>query len=117
MPHESDKTSLIRTYSLLGSGQYADKSDHSNATIDLQPENIFALQPVLRNGYDFSDGVGTISEGLLRRIWRVYGARRLLKPTALQIRFQGYKGMVSVDSRLQGEVLKLRSNMQVLHTP
>ena len=72
---------------------------------------MFELQPVLRNGYDFSDGVGTISEALLRRIWRIYGTRRLLKPTALQIRFQGYKGMVSLDSRLRGEMLMLRSNM------
>lgn len=69
---------------------------------------------VTRNGYDFSDGVGTISEDLLRRVWRVYGTRRALKPTALQIRFQGYKGMVALDSRLTGERIMLRSNMLVM---
>lgn len=67
--------------------------------------------PVVRNGYDFSDGVGTISEQLLRRVWNTYGTRRLIKPTALQIRFQGYKGMVSLDDRLRGEVIMLRENM------
>ena len=55
----------------------------SNAIIDLQETNVFDAQVVFRNGYDFSDGVGTISEQLLRRVWRVYGARRLVKPTAL----------------------------------
>lgn len=69
------------------------------------------ISPVVRDGYDFSDGVGTISEKLLRRVWKVYGKQRLLKPSALQIRFQGYKGMVSLDCRLPGEVLMLRDNM------
>ena len=75
-------------------------------------ESVFQLQMVLRNNYDFSDGVGTISEDILRRVWRVYGTRRSIKPTALQIRFQGYKGMVSLDSRLRGEKLMLRDNMK-----
>lgn len=69
------------------------------------------IVPIVRNGYDFSDGVGTISPALLRRVWRVYGTRRLLKPTALQIRLGGSKGMVSVDSRLPGEVICIRDNM------
>jgi hypothetical protein len=83
----------------------------TNATIDLAEENVSTLTAITRNGYDFSDGVGTISQDLLRRVWRVYGTRRTLKPTALQIRFKGYKGMVSLDSRLRGEKLMLRDNM------
>ena len=84
---------------------------HSNATIDLQVGNVATTAPIERNGYDFSDGVGTISEALLRRVWKTYGKQRLIKPTALQIRFQGYKGMVSLDRRLPGETLMLRDNM------
>lgn len=82
-----------------------------NATIDLRKENVGTMPPVERNGYDFSDGVGTISPGLLRKVWKRYGRQRLIKPTALQIRFQGSKGMVSLDSRLTGEILVLRDNM------
>ncbi len=82
-----------------------------NATVDLRTNNVMTMPPVARHGYDFSDGVGTISPALLRKVWKVYGRQRLLKPTALQIRFQGYKGMVSEDSRLAGEVLMLRDNM------
>lgn len=85
--------------------------------MDLEPSNVFELEMVQRNGYDFSDGVGTISQELLRRVWRVYGTRRNIKPTALQIRFQGCKGMVSLDSRLRGEVVKLRRNMNKFDAP
>jgi hypothetical protein len=88
----------------------------TNDTIDLQPESVGELPLVTRNGYDFGDGVGTISKDLLIKVWRVYGTRRLLKPTALQIRFQGAKGMVALDSRLKGEKMLLRSNMKKFKT-
>lgn len=83
----------------------------TNSTVTIDPSKVGELPIVERNGRDFSDGVGTISHNLLKRIHRVYGIRRLLKPTLLQIRFQGAKGMVSLDSRLSGERLMLRSNM------
>lgn len=88
----------------------------TNETIEIQPESVSFLPMVIRNGYDFSDGVGTISKDLLMKVWRVYGTRRLLKPTALQIRFQGCKGMVSLDTRLAGEQLLLRQNMKKFDT-
>lgn len=65
----------------------------TNATIDLQETDVGELAMVQRGGYDFSDGVGTISRELLRRVWTVYGQRRLLKPTAIQVRYKGFKGM------------------------
>ncbi|KAK5135005.1 hypothetical protein LTR08_005665 [Meristemomyces frigidus] len=86
-------------------------SDSSTSVI-LAPYEVGSLPVVERNGRDFSDGVGTISLDLLRAVWKVYGVRRLLKPTILQIRFQGAKGVVALDSRLQGRQLLLRSNMK-----
>lgn len=47
----------------------------------------------------------------------MYGVRRLLKPTVLQIRFQGAKGVVSLDTRLSGRQLLLRSNMKKFEAP
>jgi hypothetical protein len=88
----------------------------TNATVDVSPRNVGELAVVQRNGRDFSDGVGTISYDLLQRVWRVYGSKRFIRPTALQIRFQGAKGMVSLDTRLHGEQLMLRSNMRKFHT-
>jgi len=83
----------------------------TNTSVKLDPTKIGVLETVERNGRDFSDGVGTISPGLLKAVWRVYGLKRLLKPTILQIRFQGAKGVVSLDTRLEGQRLLLRSNM------
>lgn len=83
----------------------------TNASVVVDPSELYALPMVLRNGRDFGDGVGTISQELLDQVYRVYGTKRMLKPTALQIRFQGAKGMVALDSTLRGKKLCLRSNM------
>ncbi|KAK4553479.1 hypothetical protein LTR86_009536 [Recurvomyces mirabilis] len=82
------------------------------ASIEIDGAEIFHLSIIERNGRDFSDGVGTISQELLSNVWQVYGTRRQLKPTVLQIRFRGAKGVVALDSRLQGRRLCLRSNME-----
>ncbi|TKA69948.1 hypothetical protein B0A55_11165, partial [Friedmanniomyces simplex] len=84
----------------------------TTASVTLQPGEKGSLSVVERNGRDFSDGVGTISRRLLEDVWRVYGQKQVLKPTVLQIRFQGAKGVVSLDSRLHGRRLLLRSNME-----
>ncbi|TKA65705.1 hypothetical protein B0A55_11132, partial [Friedmanniomyces simplex] len=84
----------------------------TTASVTLQPGEKGSLSVVERNGRDFSDGVGTISRRLLEDVWRVYGQKQLLRPTVLQIRFQGAKGVVSLDSRLHGRCLLLRSNME-----
>ncbi|KAF2211972.1 hypothetical protein CERZMDRAFT_68227 [Cercospora zeae-maydis SCOH1-5] len=83
----------------------------TNTSVRLTQEQVFNLDMIVRNGRDFADGAGTISLDLLRDVWRVYGTKRLLKPTALQIRFQGAKGMVALDTRLRGKRLMLRDNM------
>ncbi|PPJ51825.1 hypothetical protein CBER1_09772 [Cercospora berteroae] len=83
----------------------------TNTSVRLKQEEVFKLDMVVRNGRDFADGAGTISLDLLREVWQRYGTKRLLKPTALQIRFQGAKGMVALDTRLRGKRLMLRDNM------
>ncbi|CCM00004.1 uncharacterized protein FIBRA_02029 [Fibroporia radiculosa] len=67
--------------------------------------------------YEFTDGVGTISTELGNLIWdalcasRPENRRRGLKPSAYQIRFLGYKGMVVIDEQLQGIKMHLRPSM------
>ncbi|KAK5129198.1 hypothetical protein LTR16_002361, partial [Cryomyces antarcticus] len=73
--------------------------------------NIIRIPDVERNGRIFSDGVGSISPKLLKKVWQSTLSREL-KPSALQIRFGGYKGMVSVDTRVKGETLWLRESMR-----
>ncbi|OQO01530.1 hypothetical protein B0A48_12565 [Cryoendolithus antarcticus] len=89
----------------------------TNATIDVEEDQLFGVEDITRNNYEFSDGVGTISLALLQKIWRVYGTRRTLKPTALQIRCAGAKGMVSLDTRLAGNQLCLRPSMVKFEAP
>ena len=76
------------------------------------PQEAFKKMPdIERNGRVFSDGVGTCSMVVLQKIWDAYAQSRTLKPTLLQIRFAGAKGMISLDNRLDGESLCLRPSM------
>ncbi|GLB34759.1 putative RNA polymerase [Lyophyllum shimeji] len=71
--------------------------------------------------YLFTDGVGTISKSLGDRIWAALCAARgdqgknSVKPSAYQIRFLGYKGVVGVDEQLDkhpdGICMRLRRSM------
>jgi RNA-dependent RNA polymerase len=65
-----------------------------------------------------TDGVGTISPELADMIWdakcRATGNLRedRVKPSAYQFRFLGYKGVVVVDSRLEGIKMSLRESQR-----
>ncbi|OCH86893.1 RdRP-domain-containing protein [Obba rivulosa] len=67
--------------------------------------------------YLYTDGVGTISPELGDKIWEALcaaapeGQRRGVRPSAYQIRFLGFKGMVAVDEQLKGIRMRLRPSM------
>ncbi|THG97697.1 hypothetical protein EW026_g4356 [Hermanssonia centrifuga] len=74
--------------------------------------------------YLFTDGVGTISSQLGDMIWEALCAdrgesykQRNIKPSAYQIRFLGYKGMVAVDDQLEGIRMRLRESMNKFEGP
>lgn len=71
-----------------------------------------SVHPLSGRPYCFSDGCGKISLGLMQQVWRTLprGASDL-QPTALQIRYRGCKGMVSLDPSLPGRALVLRKSM------
>ena len=52
-------------------------------------ESLYAMSDVERNNRVFSDGCGTISLGLLQRVWESWTLAKASRPTLLQIRFQG----------------------------
>ncbi|KAH7378776.1 RNA dependent RNA polymerase-domain-containing protein [Pyrenochaeta sp. MPI-SDFR-AT-0127] len=67
---------------------------------------------VERNGRCFSDGCGTISLELLQKVWRALPPeRREDRPTILQIRYRGAKGVLSLDKSLYGVQLHIRKSM------
>jgi RNA-dependent RNA polymerase len=73
--------------------------------------------------YCFTDGVGTISQELARDIWnelkrtRKRARKNKAHPKAFQIRFQGSKGMLSVNYTSNGRQLCLRQSMIKFSSP
>jgi RNA-dependent RNA polymerase len=71
---------------------------------------------------EFTDGVGTISPELSDMIWDKFNAGRNLrgkrvKASAYQFRFLGYKGVIVVDSRLEGIKMRLRPSQRKFPVP
>ncbi|KAF1921282.1 RNA dependent RNA polymerase-domain-containing protein [Ampelomyces quisqualis] len=58
----------------------------------------------------FSDGVGTVSESVVEAI-RATIAQRKGTPTCFQIRWAGAKGMLALDTRLEGDIMCFRPSM------
>ena len=101
-------------------------------SIRLPPEAIEIMPDIERNGRTFSDGVGTCSVEVLHKVWDAYKTARGLKPTIIQLRIQGMsgepltpdpkirdvcscetgaKGVLSLDTSLQGLTVRLRPSM------
>lgn len=59
------------------------------SSVGIPPRAFTTMMDIKRNGRAFSDGVGTCSRAVLEKIWENYPQARGLKPTVLQIRFQG----------------------------
>ncbi|KAJ7172136.1 RNA dependent RNA polymerase-domain-containing protein [Mycena filopes] len=76
----------------------------------------------IHSKYVYTDGVGTISRTLGDKIWQALCEARhttganTIRPSAYQIRFLGYKGVVSVDPELEnhpeGILMRLRPSMR-----
>jgi hypothetical protein len=67
---------------------------------------------IRRNGRIFSDGCGSMSLELFQKVWRALPPeRRQKRPTVLQIRYRGAKGVLSLDTSLVGQQLHIRESM------
>ncbi|KAI3400992.1 hypothetical protein diail_697 [Diaporthe ilicicola] len=78
--------------------------DDFNVTVRL-------VSDVKRNGRVFSDGVGKVSWSVVYNIWDVIPQKKAA-PTAFQIRFRGSKGMLVLDTSLEGSEVHIRPSMQ-----
>ncbi|KAI7964060.1 hypothetical protein MJO29_004487 [Puccinia striiformis f. sp. tritici] len=86
--------------------------------VTLAPSQLRLIPDVERNGSVFTDGVGTISPALARQVEQaLLGKMMILKrrnaiiSSCYQIRLGGYKGMLSIDPTLPGEIVRLRPLM------
>ncbi|XP_070571549.1 uncharacterized protein [Ptychodera flava] len=59
--------------------------------------------------YCFSDGVGKISKSLAKKICEQL--KRSVIPSAYQIRYGGCKGVVAIDTTLEGDKMEIRESM------
>lgn len=97
----------------------------TEASISAEVGQIMTLPDVKDTSgtYCFTDGVGTMSPLLAKEIWKALrerGRRRhkgRTYPRAYQIRFQGSKGMLSVDYTLPGRAIVLRPSMVKFEAP
>lgn len=80
-------------------------------TIELGDTTIYDIADIQKGERVFSDGCGTISRGVLEKIWTALPSARRVKPLLFQIRHGGAKGMLSLDSRLKGNVMAIRPSM------
>ncbi|VDC02952.1 unnamed protein product [Peniophora sp. CBMAI 1063] len=93
------------------------------ATVEVEEVEYIRDVETADRKYCFTDGVGTISLELARKIWADLQATRKRvrrsrgSPRAYQVRFQGSKGMLSVDYRLRGSVINLRPSMKKFEAP
>ncbi len=61
----------------------------TSKTVRISPEIVKTMADVERNGRVFSDGVGTFSSSILRKLWKEYATSRTLRPTLFQMRYRG----------------------------
>lgn len=81
------------------------------SSIDVPEHAEIEIPDIKRGSRNFSDGVGTISKDMLEHIWAMSEKKYKINPTVIQIRFAGAKGVVSLDTRLEGSKLCLRDSM------
>jgi hypothetical protein len=85
----------------------------TDPSIVLRPEQIIPIKDVERLNSRgemtcFTDGVGKISIDLAKKVWRaLFNDIEVTAalPSAFQFRLGGYKGVLTVDSELEGEVM------------
>ncbi|KAH6941071.1 hypothetical protein HPB50_013214 [Hyalomma asiaticum] len=77
------------------------------------PDIVGGKHPQSGNPYVFSDGIGMISRSLMEKVCKQLGLEEL--PSAIQIRYAGYKGVLCMNPELQGDQLLLRESMRKFH--
>ncbi|GIX69374.1 RNA-dependent RNA polymerase [Caerostris extrusa] len=61
--------------------------------------------------YTFSDGIGRMSNELVEEVYKHFNVEDR-KPSAMQIRYAGCKGMLVVDPELEGKTIRFRESMK-----
>ncbi|XP_034599533.2 probable RNA-dependent RNA polymerase SHL2 [Setaria viridis] len=83
-------------------------------TVMIQPDEMEFLEDVNHNGYNFSDGIGKITPKLALEVAKKLPLMDKYVPSAFQIRFAGFKGVVAVwpGENEEARWLSLRPSMK-----
>ncbi|OQU76799.1 hypothetical protein SORBI_3010G213100, partial [Sorghum bicolor] len=87
----------------------------SYATVTMQPCEVNEyLEDVIHNGYNFSDGIGIITQDLALEVAKRLPLTDIYAPSAYQIRYAGFKGVVAVSPRHNDgmRMMSLRPSMR-----
>jgi hypothetical protein len=88
----------------------------AEVTLDLSPDRCQDIDDVATKDYIFTDGCGLISTQLARQLAQkrniVFRDRRYL-PSVYQVRYRGYKGVLTLDPTLRGQTqAQFRASMR-----
>ena len=96
----------------------------TDSSVSVPAEEILIENDITDGTYCFTDGVGTMSPQIAKKIWRAFqkrgsrsSRRAFTYSRVFQIRLGGAKGMLSVDHRLKGDVVILRPSMIKFNAP
>ncbi|XP_029824565.2 probable RNA-dependent RNA polymerase SHL2 [Ixodes scapularis] len=78
--------------------------------VEDRPDIVGGKHPRSGRPFIFSDGIGMISQPLLEKVCKKLEMAQI--PSAIQIRYAGYKGMLCVNPLLPGDKLVLRESMR-----
>ncbi|RIB03115.1 RNA dependent RNA polymerase-domain-containing protein [Gigaspora rosea] len=89
------------------------------STLELEEGQVKKIRDIERNGFVFSDGCGNISPGLAKLAAKHYWGTQYDDeiPSVFQFRFGGYKGVVSVNPNLEGNVICIRPSQIKFEAP
>jgi hypothetical protein len=88
----------------------------AEASLSLPPERCEDIDDVTTKDYIFTDGCGLVSPQFMRRLAQnrniIFRDKRYL-PSVIQIRYRGYKGVLTLDPTLKGQILvQFRESMR-----
>ncbi|PAV78842.1 hypothetical protein WR25_13862 [Diploscapter pachys] len=77
-------------------------SSYSSDKVKMRRDEVKVIKDVVRNGYTFTDGVGFISEEVVKDLAEEFFGESVHNciPSAFQFRMAGYKGMLAVNPLL-----------------
>ena len=91
----------------------------ADVAVQLPPDRCQDISDIRKDDYIFTDGCGLISPQLAKHLVQLLNIRfraTRYTPSVFQIRYRGYKGVLTLDPRLRGQIqVKFRESMKKIN--